>query len=348
MSAWYFVLAPVAALAVLALIRFVGCASLLGIEDWENKGGPSGPDYVGTVHEMDAPVSYWRLQEKHVAEPSPGPTVPNTPIAGGIAKDEMGQNPGTYKSVMLQEPAPPPLPPDSPAAPGSLTLEAEGLLELSGQQSTSVTVDGGYVEVPFSNSFLDLSSFSVEALVRPEWSAGETGLYRSVVTFCTVDVTPNAKKAFGFGLFAGPDPANSSSPDVWQIWLGDGTDFKPFKDPLRPLTLVDFVHTNYLLVTYDDASNLLNMYVYIASANCDLDSPVVHPLKDVSVTAYSPVADPTQSLLIGMHRPPIGSGVSGPFPVYHPFKGRIQEVALYDKSLSIGRACSHVSASLNL
>src|SRR5262249_59485609 len=99
-----------------------------------------------------------------------------------------------------------------------------------------------------------------------------------------------------------------------------------------------------LLVTYDDASKKLNMYVYIASGNCDLDTPVVHPVKEVSVTTYSPVADQTQSLLIGMHRPPVGSAI----PVYHPFKGRIQEVALYGGALSPGRACAHVSASLNL
>ena len=43
-----------------------------------------------------------------------------------------------------------------------------------------------------------------------------------------------------------------------------------------------------------------------------------------------------------MHRPPIGSGVRGPFPLYHPFKGRIQEVALYGQALSVGRVASHV------
>jgi|SRR5262245_39564974 len=356
MSAWDLVVAPLVALAVLALFRFVGCASLLGIEDWDAKEGPSptqpvpgAVDYPETV-KADAPISYWRLQETHSAEPSPGPTVPNAPVSGGIAADEISNhNDGTYKAVILHQPPPSPLPADSPAAPGGLTLQSAGLLEVAGQQSTSLSVDGGYVEVPFSNFLLNLSSFSVEALVRPEWSAAEKGLYRAVVTFCAIDLTPNAKKASGFGLFAGPaDPQDPSSPDVWQIWLGDGTDFVPIKDSSQPLTLVDFVHTNYLLVTYDDVSKKLNMYVYIASANCDLDSGVVHPLKNLSVTIYSPVADQTQSLLIGMHRPPIGAGVSGPFPVYHPFKGRIQEVALYGSALSVGRVCAHVSASLNL
>jgi hypothetical protein len=155
-----------------------------------------------------------------------------------------------------------------------------------------MNADGGYVEVPFSNS-LNLPRFTVEALVRPEWSSAETGLYRSVLTFCIVDVTPNAAKAFGFGLFAGPAPgALPGAPDVWHVWLGDGTTFKPFKDPNRDLTTVDFNRTNYLAVTYDDGGKKLNMYVY--TAGIDLDSGVAHPLSDVAVPAYSPVSDPTQ------------------------------------------------------
>src|SRR5262245_43078873 len=123
MNDWYLVLAPVAALAALALCRFVGCASLLGVEDWDVKGGPSptqpepgAADYHQTAG-SDTPVWYWRLQEPSSAEPSPGPTVPNAPVSGGTAKDEQGINDGTYKAVMLQQPPPSPLPPDSPAAP---------------------------------------------------------------------------------------------------------------------------------------------------------------------------------------------------------------------------------------
>jgi hypothetical protein len=339
MSVWLLVLTPVAAAAVLALFRFTGCALIVSFDDYQTE-----PTYSSTV-ESDTPVAYWRLGEPHAAEPSPSPTVPNVPVSGGTAKDEIGQHDGTYKAVMLQQPPPTPLPPDSPAAPGALGLEAPGLLELNEQQKTSMSDDGGYVEVPFTGS-LKLPSFTVEALVRPGWSSAERGLFRSVVTFCTVDVTPSKTKAFGFGLFAGPPPGAPGAPDVWQIWLGDGTAFKPFKDPSRDLTAVDFTHTNYLAVTYDDAAKELNMYVYVAGA--DLDSGAVHPVSGVTVPAYSPVSDPTQSLLIGMHRPPIGSGVSGPFPLYHPFKGQIQEVALYGKALNIIRVASHVSIGMHL
>ncbi len=340
MSEWYLVLAPVAALAVLALFRFTGCALVVSFDDYQTEA-----TYSSTI-ESDAPVAYWRLGEAHSAEPSPSPTVANVPVSGGTAKDETGQHGGTYKAVMLQRPAPSPLADDSPGAPGALGLEAPGLLELNEQGKTSMNADGGFVEVPFSSS-LNLPSFTVEALVRPGWAPTETGLFRSVVTFCTVDVTPTAPKAFGFGLFAGPPPgAPPGAPDVWQIWLADGTSLKPFKDPSRDLTPVDFSKTNYLAAAYDGAAKKLDMYVYVAGA--DLDSGAVHPVAGVPVPAYSPVTDPTQSLLIGMHRPPLGSGATSAFPLYHPFKGQIQEVALYGKALNIIRVASHVSIGLHL
>jgi hypothetical protein len=124
--------------------------------------------------------------------------------------------------------------------------------------------------------------------------------------------------------------------------LADGTNFTQLKDPSRSLTPVDFTKTNYVAVTYADSSKKLNMYVHVPGF--DLDSHDQHPVSDVTVTAFSPIADPMQSLSIGMHHSPTGSTI----PVYHPFKGRIQEVAVYREALSIGRVASHVMAGLNL
>jgi hypothetical protein len=333
MTAWPLVLAPFAVLSILALFRFVGCDSLLGLKHFEAKDS-----YQDTVA-SDHPVSYWRFQDAHGAEP-PAATSPNVPVSGGTAKDETGANDGVFKVVDLM---PPPALPDSPSAPGTLALEATGLLDLSGYgANASLSVDGGYVEVAFSTSLL-LPSFTIEAIVFPEWSTAETGLYRTVIALSTVDTTPGSTKGFGFGLFAGPaDPVNPGGPDVWQIWLGDGTSFLPMKDPARNLTPVDFTKSNYLVVTYDGPTKTLNMFVYVQGI--DLDSGVGHPLKSVTVAGFSPVADPTQSLLIGMHRPPVGNTI----PVYHSFKGRIQEVAVYREALGIERIMSHVVAGLEI
>jgi hypothetical protein len=354
MSDWYLLTTPLAVLAVLLLFRFIGCHAFSAAENptVETKPGPTGdqiPDYPGTVLK-DNPVSYWRLQEKHSAEPSPGATANNTPVAGGQAKDEKGTNHGTYKAVKVQPPPPPPPAPpapnltDSPPAPGTITLESAGLLELTGQQSTSLFIDGGYVEVPFSNSLL-LNSFTIEALVRPEWDpndANESGRFRSVFTHVAGDVPvpPATPKAFGFGLFSGPLPGTAGGFPVWQIWLGDGTKFTPIKDPTRDFTPVDFTKTNYLAVTYDAPTKKLNMYVYVQGI--DLDSGVAHPVNDFAAD-FSPAVG--KSLFIGMH--PVAQPSA--MPLYHPFKGRIQEVAIYNKAMSIG-SCpgTRVCAGLHL
>ncbi|PYM73165.1 MAG: hypothetical protein DME10_10705, partial [Candidatus Rokuibacteriota bacterium] len=80
MSDWYFLTTPLAVLAVLLLFRFIGCTAFTAGENptVETKPGPTGDpvaDYPGTVLK-DNPVSYWRLQEKHAAEPPTGPAVP--------------------------------------------------------------------------------------------------------------------------------------------------------------------------------------------------------------------------------------------------------------------------------
>ena len=63
-SVWLLVLAPVAALAVLALFRFTGCGLLVSFDEYQTE-----PTYSSTV-ESDTPVAYWRLGEPHAAEPS--------------------------------------------------------------------------------------------------------------------------------------------------------------------------------------------------------------------------------------------------------------------------------------
>jgi len=328
---------------VFSLFSFVGCGTLIAASDddvgYEEK--PDGtPDYPKTILSEASLVAYWRLQEKHAAEPA-SPATPNTPVTGGDAADSKGSNTGKYKSVKVQPPA---AFPDSPTAPGDLKLEQNGLLDV-GAPNTSLAVDGGYVEVPFSNAF-NSASFTVEAMVFPDWSAAEQGLYRTVIALNRLEADPatgDVVKAFGFGLFAGPADPAVPGPDVWQVWLGNGTKWAVIKDSVKSLTPVDFTKTNYVAATYDAATKKLNMYVY--TEGVDLNSDLPHPVTD-AVVDYSQVTDPTFSLLIGMHRPPKNSGT---LPLYHPFKGRIQEVAYYNTALTVGRCpTSHVCAGMKL
>jgi hypothetical protein len=324
---WYLLLTPLAVLAVLAIFRFVGCNQIFGIDETFVEG------YVFDVSGETGLVSYWRLQEDHNAEPE-SPTADNTPVSGGTARDKNGVNAGTYKVIRL--PAPSPFI-DSPTADGTLTLQAAGLLDLGfdGTTNRSVNVDGGYVEIPFAPA-LQLTSFSIEALVSPEWSEAESGLFRTVIAFHQGQTVG----AFGFALYAGPDPA-LPGPDVWQIWLGDGTSFHqlPFNHGSPPL--VQFNRTNYLAVTYNDSTKLLNLYNY--SAEAELDNGSFNPVSGLPVV-YQANTDPTTNFLIGIDRTPANSTV----PLAWPFKGRIQEVAVYHQALSSQRIIFHIGSGLNL
>jgi hypothetical protein len=318
MFEWYFLLAPFAVLAVLLLFRFVGCAQILELDEYQTADTPSGePDYFSTLWQEAALVSYWRLHETHSEEPGT-PTVDNTPVAGGTATDERGLNNGVYHSVIVTN-----SPPDSSDAPGTLILEEPGLL-LSGGPNTSVFVDGGYVEVPFSNSLL-LTSFTVEALVFPGWTTAETGIYRTVFAFTDF--------SSGFAVYSGPDPANPTSPAVWQLWLGDGTQFQAVNFNHGAPPLVDFTKTNYVAITYDNSSKLANLYTYVAGI--ELDDGPFRPVLDALV-AIQPIANPAIGFVIGVDR------TMHPF---YPFQGRIQEVAIYNQALSMERICSHAVAA---
>jgi len=348
MTEWYFFLAPLAVLAAVSLLHFVGCQPFGAAPgddvSVETTPTPAGPEinYAATV-KKDNPLSYWRLQEKHADEPA-APGADNSPVTGGVAKDEMGTNNGRYKRIRIKLPPPPPPNPnpfaDSPEAPGDLALEAANLLDIGGG-ATSLSVDGGYVEIPFSLSLV-LNSFTVEAVLRPEWSAAETGLFRTVMAFTANGPTPVNISAFGFALYAGPeDPVARTGPDMWQIWVGDGNVIQPIKFNHGTKPLVDFTKTNYVAVTYDDTTKKINLYTYVAGI--ELDNGPFNPVQDAVIT-YKQNTNATTKFFIATNQTPPGSVP----PLYHPFKGRIQEVAVYNQALTYNRIVSHIGAGLNL
>ncbi len=280
--------------------------------------------YDSTILATQGLVSYWRLQELQSAEP-PIPMTDNTPFSGGVANDMKNLNNGVYKAVRVVANA---TTPDSPDAPGTLNLESPGLLNNPNKPSTSLQVDGGYVEVPFSNALL-LSSFSLEALVFPEWSAAERKLLRTAVTFLGM-TSPS-----GFAIYAGPNnPTSATDPDVWQVWMGDGTQFRRIPANQGSPLLVDFTKTNYLAVTYDQSTQLLNLYTYVAGIQ--FTDPSFNSVHDAQIT-YSRTANPSSHFLIGLERTT---------PPLYPFKGRMQEVAIYNRALSLNEIKSHIQAAL--
>ena len=167
----------------------------------------SPPDYGDTI--IAEATAYWRLGEGTGTGP------------GDTAKDEKGLQDGTYQSTALMSAVQSPPTPDPPI----LKAGQPGILLVS-MYHTSVKVDGGHVSVRYHAALNPPAdkAFSVEAWVHPEWSAGETDLFRCVVA-SREDTGANKH---GYILYAGPilDPTTFATTDpamYWQAWVGDGT-----------------------------------------------------------------------------------------------------------------------------
>ena len=285
---------PIAILAIVLVVRLAGCTF-----DSEGGGGPApglgeDSDYDGTVLEHEDLVAYWRLGE---------------PDGATTATDQKGGHDGTFETVTLAENGP-----GQSAATGSppvLELGAPGQLE-SDPEHTSVRVDGGYVEVPFDEA-LNPAAFSVEAWVVAEWDGNEAlsnGLkpFRTVCSSREV-VGGNTR---GFTLYAGPKIGVEDDGQVyWQAWIGDGSD--QWRKVFGPV--VDLNQVTYLAVTYDGTT--LKLYV---NGSQDTDG------SPSGQEDFDFVANTSSPLHIGMGAP------ESPTPEF-PFKGRLQEVALYSADL---------------
>ena len=238
-------------------------------------------------------------------------------VVGPTANDEKGANPGAYRTAALAADAVL----KSPAAPGTLAFGQPGLLN-SDPARTAVGVDGGYVEVPFAAA-LNPASFSLEAWVHPEWDPGESGVFRCVLA-AREDVGGTVKR--GYTLYAGPNLATPGDATAyWQVWVGEGG---PAWQPLiGPPVLVGM--TSHLVATYDG----MTLRLYVDGPNDDAGTP------DAQMPATY-VPNTSRPLYIGMGRPE----TPGPDGPRFPFKGRLQEVAIYNTALPATTVADHTWA----
>jgi hypothetical protein len=252
-------------------------------------------DYNGTVLAHADLLGYWRLGE---------------PAGVTTATDQTGAHNGSFESATLAEDAPSQS--AATATPGLLELGAPGMIE-SEPAHTSLRVDGGYVEVPFDVA-LNPPQFSIEAWVAAEWDAAEA-LSDGRKPFRTVcssrEVAGGATR--GFTVYAGPDsttPADSTM--YWQAWVGDG-------GPSWRILLGPAVELNaitHLAVTYDGAT----LKLYVNGSEDEAGTPDAQMAVGFVPNASSP-------LYLGMGAPEAAT------PQF-PFKGRIQEAALYSAALT--------------
>jgi hypothetical protein len=310
-SAWSFLLAPPAVLAVLLLFHFVGCGF-----DPEGLGPPATIGPYESVVMGDNPVAYWRLQETD-------PTLP--------AKNEvMGSPPGTYIPAIIAK---------SPQSPGSgplinisdtLKLGQSGLLQTD-PSATAMQVQGGSVTAPFPAAFNPSGPFTIEALVFPQWDSGRMpGFFFTLLESLNKPQVIQTKPA-GFGIYAGPDPKNPLLYQ-WQVWVATtGGKFEqlqvevPAGDPGPSAEIPFGLSPNwsmYIALTYEPnpQPGRPNFILKFYNPDRDMNWNRSYNLSRPS-TSYQP--NNTDPLLIG-----IGSRFStNQFPLW----GKIEEVAIYNK-----------------
>ena len=299
MDLWLNALTPLALLVWLSLIRFVGCKlNSTGL----GTGPPELQTYSDVVLADPDLLSYWHLGE---------------PAGTGGRRDCQGRETNSRRHV-----------PDVRSArgcggalardrPSSDAGDGPGVPH---PPQTSVRVDGGYVEVGFSAA-LNPPQFTIEAVVLPEWDPGESGVFRCVIA-SREETTVAPIRLHGYILYAGPtlDPLTGQIVDTtvrWQAWVGSGADDAPWQWLVGPPVEAG---PTYLAATCDGAT----LKLYVANEQMDLDTPAI----EMAVT-YSP--NPGKPLYIGMGG--TDRAVPNPGPLY-PFKGRMQEVAVYDAVLS--------------
>ena len=310
MSTFVFAVTPLALLAIVLAVCFVGC--------FLDSVGVAGPTEISpftlysdeTVLPTPGLVSYWPLSE----------------ASGTTATDLMSGHDGTYTTaVFADDPAS-----QSPAAPGTFSLDQPGLLAGDIVQPAAippvlkpcVVFDGGFVTVPFSTDLNPVGQFTVEAWVRPDWSPGE-GRFRCVLN----NLALNGSAFTGFVLFANPD-------DQWEAWFGS--------DSPTPIIAPDRMGSVHFPIAFGAVTHLVATYDVAAPDGPTLTLWVNGENQGGGVVSVTPYVANTDA--------PIFIGLSAPWmpPGLWPFKGAIQDVAIYKRPLNQTEISTHTVNGLGI
>jgi Concanavalin A-like lectin/glucanases superfamily len=287
MSPLLIALIPMALIAIVLPLCFVGCS-------FHTHSISSYGKFNDTIEQTPGLVAYWPLVEiTGTTAYDAGPNA-NTPQA----------NNGTY----TQGQNVPYDPGDqSAAASGAVNIDQAGIVP--GDQNSINNVnpcpyfDGGFVNVPWNAAINPAPPFTLEAWVRPHWTAGDVQNFpatRGVV------IASNLSLNGGFGLFATPD-------NFWAAVVGIGSGFIVARPVAGSNQTILPDTTSYLVMTYDGTT--LVLWVNPADTGAG-------PYAQAAASGFVPLASPTP-LYIGTGRPDL------PTPLF-PFNGWIQDVALYN------------------
>ncbi len=234
-----------------------------------------------------------------------------------------------------------------------------GLLQISPQDNLPcLQLTGGYVQIPWDNH-LNPPAFTLEAWVSPDPSMFDTTPGAQQFYYCLAESTgPSGvgQKKTGWGLYLGPaNPVTSLGQLFWQVWMGNGTNLTQVAVAKADFpkssngTVISPFNLTYLVLTYDGAQQL-QLWLYYPGNDQGFDSlddlalgpitaPIVFHTNDGS-------SDGKGDFIIGAGSnlfPAVGT----PAQRLYPFRGKIQEVALYKSVVPLNILESHFMAGGN-
>jgi hypothetical protein len=313
MSTTLFFLVPVGMAAVVWSLCFVGCPDAV----------PVLTPYSDNILSESSLVAYWPLSDLK---------------GSATAQDLSGHgHTGTYTippAYPTNNPQSTPVVPNPPVVnlqQGSI-VPGDGFVQgISKNLPFSVDFEGGYISIPWSTqNSPTLTSFTLEAWVKPNWTQSQSGFFW--VIFGAITGTT------GFALSIG-------TTNHWEITVGNGQTTTTI-DTMVQVTLGS---TTYVAVTFQSTganTGMLSLWINPDSDTSAPPPPAWPTAANPPPTTYFPV-DPTQpvTFFIGagdsedaqtLRTTPMGPGA----PLY-PFLGQIQSVALYQTALGSTDLESH-------
>ena len=308
------VFVPVALLALIAAFGFVGC-----VFNTHGLGGSTFTNYSGTDVKGNAfCVAYWPLFDASLPVPSPP-----DPLTKIVAADVIGNANGAYKSV-ASDPGLFPCPAftvaantDTAFAPGTLTVAAPGIVKGDAVQPANdpavltgaMQCDGGFVEVPHSSVINPAAPFTIEAWARPEWVAGSNA----------------------FRVLIDSRNNNAMGNDGYAIWVNEDGNWE---------AVINCTNGKNVLVTGSPASLSAATHVVLTlgtddNASLFIDGERVSPVTPLPAGEQFS-ANKAIATVFGVGMRFLDSRVNGTgdqfFPLF-PFKGTIQDIAIYTEVL---------------
>ena len=332
MSTTLFFLVPIVMLSVVWSLCFVGvCLPTTGL--------PNTP-YSNTILNEVSLIAYWPLSDALNSQlPTGAPTLPPPPTGSmgvAVAQDLTGNNHnGTYiKPPAYISGATIPQIGTNPTLNLHQTSIVPGDKFQSGSKNAPFCVDfeGGYVSIPWAANSPSLAEFTLEAWIKPGWTATQ---------FVWVVFSATTNNGTGFTL-------DINQQNQWQFTIGNGTTSQVINSFVA--APIGASSATYVALTFQSTNgNNGTLSLWINPSTDNTTTPPTPPTAQFTTDATYAAIDTAVAATFF-----IGAGdnqdaqtprtqAQGDGAPLHPYQGLIQSVALYNSALQPTDLASHVA-----